>query len=143
MGLDRSLLYDTRPAWRRDHRIPMLATLSERSAGHGQYACMWDDVTAAGGTDPERVWAAAEGILRDALEGAWLGSSHGAGRLVALRYSGPVLGEEHGEWIELVVDLRALTLLCELLGLLTGYDYNWPWAPTLIGEYVDTDAETA
>lgn len=129
---DRSLIYSPAPIWRRAHRLPMLATLTERRAG----LQVVDDVTCAGGTDAERVWGAAEHILRDALEGAWLGSRDGSGRTVALRYSGPVLGDERAEWIDLTADLTALLAVCELLGYLTGYDYDWPWAPSLVGECV-------
>lgn len=108
--------------------LPIVATLTTRLDG-GLYA---DDVTAAGGTDAVRVWSAAAHILRDAFEGGWLGSPYGTGRAVALRYVGPVEGED-AEWIDLTADLEALVLVSALFGYLSGQDGDWPWADSLIG----------
>jgi len=128
---DRSLLHDTRPAWRVAGRLAMVATLTERTDGLGSVDTY--DVTAAGHSDCERVWLRTERILQDALEGAWLGSPYGEGRVVALRYVGPRMGDERAEWVDLTVDLRWLVALGQLFALTTGEDGDWPGAPALIG----------
>jgi hypothetical protein len=127
---DRSLLYPAPvPAWRREGRIACVAVLTER--GHVRDICE-TDADAYGSTNAERVWSRAENVLRDALEGAWLGSVRGVGRAVGLRYVGPVEGDDRADWIDLSADLGALASIYELLGFLTGEDY-WPSAPQLVG----------
>lgn len=128
---DHSLILTARPSWREAGRLPMLATLSERADGLGSVDEY--DVTAAGGTRCERVWASAEHILRDALEGGWLGSSVASGRVVALRYCGPAEGDDRREWVDATHDLNALVLVGALLGFLSGEDGDWPWASDLVG----------
>ena len=126
---DRSLLHDSRPAWRAAGRLPMVCTLTER----GYRDDLEHEVSAAGSTSCERVWASAEHILRDALEGGWLGSSVASGRVVALRYCGPAEGDDRREWVDATHDLNALVLVGALLGFLSGAEGDWPWAPALIG----------
>lgn len=138
---DRSLIHTARPAWRCAGRLPMLATLTERVDALGELDD--HDVTAAGGTDSERVWGCAANVLRDALEGGWLGSPYSTGRVVALRYVGPLEGDERAEWIDLAVDLRWLVALGGLFALLSGEGGDWPWAHALIALPCDASCEVA
>lgn len=144
IDIGRSLLYSTaptrpvRPWWRAAHRLPTLATLSASRLEAGR-RLRWDtdieedgvglDVTAHGSTNAERVWLAAEHILGD----AWQGGAYPR-ELIAIRYAGPMLGDEREPWVELTADLTALGLVCALLGYLTGEDYSWAWAPELLPE---------
>lgn len=137
---DHSLIHTQRPWWRESLRLPSVSTLSARRLLRAS-SLRWEtpleavergdalDVTAAGSSDSERVWRWTETVLGDAMQGG-----HQPRELIALRYCGPVLGDERAEWIDLTADLESLRLVGALLGYLTGEDYSWAWAPSLLPE---------